>query len=103
MTVEDARRYTGEDIMLADGTDPWLQHPDGSVVDVEPHVAALAPGPCGECRGEFFAPTGNGPTEQGIERCDQCPTHAGDVDAAVQLAALIGPDVSVWYLPDTES
>lgn len=108
MSVDGARRYTGEDrAMLASETDPWLQHPDGSIVDLEPHLAALTPGPCGECRGRYFAPTGNGPTEQGIERCDECSLIdddplSGDLDAALALAALIGPDVTVWYLPDTD-
>jgi hypothetical protein len=96
-------RYTGDltGVMIADQTDPWLQHPDGSEVDLLPHLAALTPGPCGEdCSGGFFAPTSNGPADQGIERCDQCNIYAGDLDAAVALAALIGPDVSVWYLAE---
>lgn len=98
-----AKQYTGEPVVrMADQTDPWLQHPDGSVVDLEPHLAGLAPGPCGDCRGGYFAPTGNGPTEQGVERCDDCRLHEGDVAAAVALAALIGPDVTVWFETDTE-
>jgi hypothetical protein len=108
--ITGARQYTTGDrpVMLANETDPWLQHPDGSVVDLEPHLAALEPGPCGECSGRLFAPTGNGPTEQGIERCDECSLidddpFSGDVDAAAELAALIGQGVTVWYLPEAGS
>jgi hypothetical protein len=101
MSQTTARQYdpTDIDVMLASETDPWLQRPDGSEVDLEPHLAPLAVGDCGECRGGFFAPTDNGPTGQGIELCDACNKFPGDLDAAVALAALIGPDVSVWYLP----
>lgn len=97
-------RYQGEPSpMIADQTDPWLQHPDGTAVDLLPHLANLTPGPvCGECAGGFFAPTSNGPADQGIERCDACDVHDGDLSAAVALAALIGPDVQVWYEPETE-
>jgi hypothetical protein len=96
-------QYTGQPgVMLADATDPWLQHPDGRIVDLEPHLEVLAPGACGECRGGYFAPTGNGPADDGIERCDQCDAHAGDLDAAVALAVLIGQGVTVWYEPDED-
>lgn len=97
-------QYIGQrDVMLADQSDPWLQHPDGSVVELLPHLAPLTPGPCeDDCSGGFFAPTGNGPTDQGVERCDQCDLYDGDLSAAVALAALIGPDVTVWFVPEGE-
>jgi hypothetical protein len=101
MSVDGAARYTEQPLVqLADQTDPWLQYPDGSVVTLAWHMVRLEPGPCGDCRGGFFAPTDNGPTDQGVERCDDCLVHPGDLDAAVALAALIGPDVEVWFLPD---
>lgn len=103
MSALTARQRAGlAGVTLADCTDPWLQHPDGSVVALTEHLAALTPGECGECRGGFFAPTDNGPTEQGVERCDACDAYPGDLDAAVALAALIGPDITVWYEPDTD-
>lgn len=101
--IDGAVQYTGrldDGVLIADQTDPWLQWPDGSLVVLEPYLAGLTLGPCGECRGGFFAPTGNGPTDEGIERHDDCDLHEGDLDAAVALAALIGPEVSVWFLPD---
>lgn len=98
------RQYTGQPgAMLADSTDPWLQRPDGSVVALDEHLTGLEKGPCEECPGGFFAPTGNGPTMQGIERCDQCDIHEGDFTAALALAALIGPDITVWYEPETDN
>lgn len=100
-----ARLYTGDltGVMIADQTDPWLQRPDGSVVTLVPHLTPLEPGPvCGECRGGFFAPTDSGPTDQGIERCDECDLYLGDLDAALALAELIGPDITVWYEDDEE-
>lgn len=103
--VDGAVQYTGGDVspMIANETDPWLQHPDGSVVTVIDLVLAhVDVGPCGECHGGFFAPTVNGPTEYGIERCDACDVHEGDFSAALALAALIGPDVTVWYEPEVE-
>ena len=95
------RRYLtdDEDVTLADGTDPWLQHPDGTVVDLMAHLARLPVGQCEECRGGLFAPTGNGPTDQGVERCDACSQYVGDLHAATVLAELIGQGVSVWYQP----
>lgn len=99
--IEGAVQYTGEPgAMLYPETDPWLQRPDGTVVELGQVLALMAPGPCGECRGGYFAPTGNGPTEEGIERCDGCDVHEGDFAAALALAATIGPDVTVWYLPE---
>lgn len=101
--IEGAVQYTGQpDAMLEDATDPWLQDEHGALIELEPVLATLPPGPtCGECRGGFFAPTINGPTEEGIERCDECDVHEGDFDAALALAALI-PGATVWYLPDTD-
>lgn len=101
------KQYTGQPgVMLADTTDPWLQRPDGAVVDLEPFTALLSPGPCGEdCSAGIFAPTGNGPTEQGIERCDQCATYEGDLDAALALAVIVAhvvPGVTVWYQPEED-
>ena len=98
-TIEGAREFKGEtDVTIAEGSDPWLQR-DGSVVNLRPHLARLSPDPDCDCPGGVFAPTGNGPTDQGIERCDECQTHPGDLAAAEALAALIGPGVTVWYLP----
>ena len=99
-----AVQYTGGDARWADQTDPWLQYPDGSVVTtIELHLAHMALGPCEECHGGFFAPTGNGPTEHGIERCDACDLYEGDMEAAVALAAVIGPEVTVWFEPEEEA
>lgn len=99
--LDDAVQYTGQDaILMAAETDPWLQHPDGTVVDLTPHLRTMPPGPCGECNGGFHAPTGNGPTEQGIERCDACDVHPGDLDAAAALAAAIGPQITVWFVQE---
>jgi hypothetical protein len=60
-------------------------------------VSDLPPGSCGECRGGFFAPTNNGPTDQGVERCDICRKYPGDLHAALALAKMIGPHITVWY------
>ena len=98
-----AQQYTGQaGVMLADQSDPWLQRPDGSIVTIAWHLVLVSTGECGDCRGGFFAPTENGPTDQGIERCDECNVYAGDLDAALALAALIGPDITVWFEPDTD-
>ena len=99
--IDGARQYAGEPgAMIAGDTDPWLQTPDGEVVDLGPHLAQLPPGPCEDrCPGAYFAPTGTGPTYQGVERCDACDVYAGDFDAAMSLASHIGPDVTVWFLP----
>ncbi|WP_263729982.1 hypothetical protein [Cellulomonas sp. SG140] len=103
MHDDEARRYTGGEIdAIADGSDPWLERPDGSVVDLAEHLDRLSVGPCGECRGGFFAPTTNGPTDQGVERCDACDIYDGDLSAALALAALIGPDVEVRYAVDAD-
>jgi hypothetical protein len=96
--MASARYRAGDSVRYAEQTDPWLQWPDGSVVDLLPHLMALPVGECDEeCHGGFFAPTGNGPTGNGIERCDTCQVHDGDLDAALALALVIGPEVTVWY------
>lgn len=95
--MSNAMYTPGDDVVMQDGTDPWLQHPDGTVVALEKHLQALPAGECGDCRGGFFAPTDNGPTEQGIERCDACSMFPGDLDAAWALAGVIGRQVTVWY------
>lgn len=96
----------GDRVTLEDGTDPWLQRPDGTIFPLRQAVSLLPVGDCGECPGGLFAPTSNGPTDQGIERCDQCPTFEGDLEAAVALATFVttfmGLDVTVWFQPDTE-
>ena len=100
-----AVQYTGQldGVLIADQTDPWLQHPDGTEVDLLPHLADLTPGPCEEdCAGGFFAPTSNGPADQGIERCDACNVYEGDLEAAAALAALIGPEITVWFEVDDD-
>jgi len=98
------RQYTGqEDAVLAPETDPWLQRDDGSIVELERLMKHLPRGPvCGECAGGWFAPTSNGPTEQGIERCDECAVYPGDLDAALVLAGRLGPHVSVGFDPYTD-
>lgn len=84
---------------LEPGTDPWLERPDGTLVDLADHLARLPRGECGDCRAGFFAPTDNGPTLQGVERCDECAVYDGDLSAASALAGLIGPDVIVRFQP----
>jgi len=99
-----ARQYYGQPgVMLAPETDPWLQRDyDGSVVELDRLMKHVPRGPvCGECAGGWFAPTGNGPTEHGIERCDECDLYPSDLDAAVALAARL-PNVTVWYEHDDE-
>lgn len=99
----DARQYVaGADVTMTDGSDPWLQHPDGTVVALDEHLSRLPIGQCTECRGSLFAPTGNGPTEQGIERCDQCNAYEGDLTAALALAVAIGNGVTVWFQSDAD-
>lgn len=103
MTRSDgAVQYTGQAITPGPRpeSDPWLETPDGEVVSLAPHLATLERGACGDCRAGFFAPTDNGPTDQGVERCDECDTYDGDLEAALALAAVIGPDVTVWYEAD---
>jgi hypothetical protein len=101
-----AKQYTGtlpDAETIADQSDPWLQYPWGSVVRVLEFIEALPAGSCEEdCHGGYFAPTSNGPTGDGIERCDTCNVFEGDLDAALALAATIGPDITVWYLTDNE-
>lgn len=84
--------------MIAAETDPWLQHPDGTVVALAPLIEALRTGADCECEGTgLFAPASNGPTNEGIECCDTCQIHAGDLEAAAYLAAKAGPDVTIWF------
>lgn len=95
-------RWDGsDDVEMEPETDPWLQYPDGEVVDLRPHLANLASPEGCDCSGGFFAPTDNGPTEQGIERCDECGTFDGDFEAAVALAETIGGGVTIWYATPT--
>ena len=86
--------------MIGGDTDPWLENLDRQVVDVAPLLETFPQhGDC-ECDGTgLFAPTGNGPTSQGIQRCDLCERFAGDLDAALALAEHAGKDVSVWFCP----
>jgi len=95
-----ARRYDGTAVEY--GGDPWLQWPTGEVIDPGPHVRAMGEGTCGDCHGGYFAPTGNGPTDYGIERCDACDRFDGDLAAAEALAAWLDGSAEVWVEVDDE-
>lgn len=95
------RQYVpGDAIQMESETDPWIQYPDGTLVPLWPVISGLPTGACGNCHGGFFAPTNNGPTYEGIERCDECCIYDGDLDAALALAGVVGKGATVWFEED---
>ncbi|WIB65365.1 hypothetical protein [Curtobacterium sp. MCBD17_040] len=88
--------------VIARETDPWLRDANGQDINLARFSKHPVDGPCGErihaIPGVLAPWNGNG-----VERCDMCGLYEGDLEAATALAASIGPDVTVWYEPETSA
>lgn len=79
--------------MIATGTNPWIE------VDGKPVVWEAGPScnpDCDSCGSVLPGVIECMDTPEGIQRCDQCDTYEGDIEAAQALAAAIGGGVVVW-------
>lgn len=89
-------------LILEDGTNPWIEV-DGLPVDWM--VSTLVEHPALAERAECDNRCNAGvllamDTESGIQRCDECGTFDGDIEAAFFVAALV--DGVVWVHDDTD-
>lgn len=79
------------DVCIADETDPWLEVDGVPVTWPRDGLRGAERNDCGQCAGE---PVPGALTrmnsEVGIQRCDTCIRFAGDLDAALALAELVG-------------
>lgn len=92
--------YTGEPLteMIADQTNPWVEshgqpinwtrHP---VSDWRARYGVTEVTDCEGCEHSILPGVIESmDTPEGIQRCDSCQRHRGDLDAALALAALVG-------------
>ena len=92
-------------VLIASGTNPWLQV-DGQPVDLmEIARADEYVEDCDGCRQDEFAGIALAmDTPDGIQRCDQCGTFDGDLEAAQAAADALtqrtGQQHTVWFTPE---
>lgn len=96
-------QYTGPEsvadgVLIADGTNPWLEL-DGEPVDLtQPDLAPREQCPCEEWAPVIVPGVLEAMDDDyGVQRCDACDLYDGDLEAALALAKALGPEFTVHF------
>ncbi|HEY3514557.1 MAG TPA: hypothetical protein VGL36_35585 [Kribbella sp.] len=85
---------------IADGTNPWIEVDGQPLAWPQLDVPVAQDNDCDQCGDEPVPGVLTGMDDaQGIQRCDTCNRYAGDLDAALALAQLVGGVVK--FEPDS--
>jgi hypothetical protein len=76
-------------MMIADGTNPWVEV-DGVPVDWVEREPLHPVNDCGLCGDFLDGAIAAMDTNEGVQRCDECDLFEGDIEAAEALARLVG-------------
>lgn len=91
-----------EEAVIESETNPWLKDEAGNEIDLAQEVDSgrilISGAGCYSCCDSIMpgllAPHGS---PSGIERCDNCATYDGDLQAAAALRDELFPEATVWF------